>query len=240
VILLSLCAGLFIWQWVAKRNGEDLLPLINHQVSFVVGGIIILVAFFRGLGDGNALKTGPGAYSAAVELHDPFQKYSIYYELSPQELAAFRNNRALQTAERLYLVAATVEESKVGFCTTSDQDRHLSNAIQCYLRLSLLYRQRYECETSKAYAQKALDGLQRLPAEARSSPEKVIMKSDALFRLVEADDFTRARPGVELIARYEECLLLDRQTGNQDGMQTTSERLAKVRARLEQDGIASL
>lgn len=168
---------------------------------------------------------GKRVFDSAVALHRPFLRYSIYEDYSQGEVDQLRTAPELRRAERLYKEAIDIAVANAADVRSWEQITYLSNAIRAHLWLALLYRQRFEFEKVAANAQRALALLERLPEDVRSESEKLGLKSDAMFRLVEMDHFLGNGTTEGLLRRYEAVLAIDQAT--RDGGQA-----AEVRGRI--------
>lgn len=171
---------------------------------------------------------GKRAFDSAVALHRPFLRYSIYEDYSPSEVQQLRSAPELCRAEKHYKEAIDIEVANAGEITTWEQITYLSNAIRAELWLALLYRQRLEFPKVALHAQQALTLLERLPEPVRSDSEKLGMRSDAMFRLVEMDHFLGNGTPQELLRRYQDILDIDHTVKGEDQASEVRERIAHL------------
>ncbi len=166
-------------------------------------------------------------FDQARRIHNSLAQQPYRLHISQQEILS-RQHPALDEAEELYRKSALLEEAKSGSLQTWAEAGSLTNAINAYLQLSLLYRQLYKIEDARQYANKALELLLRFSAETQQHRQMLAMKTEALFRLTEIDHFLGSSTGKELIRRYEEILAIDRLTNNEDGIREITAMLKEL------------
>jgi len=171
---------------------------------------------------------GKRVFDSAVALHRPFLRYSIYEDYSQSEVEQLRSAPELCGAEKQYKEAIDIEVANAGDITTWEQITYLSNAIRAQLWLALLYRQRLEFPKVAMHAQQALALIERLPEQVRSDGERLGMRSDAMFRLVEMDHFLGNGTPQELLRRYQDVLDIDHTVKGEEQAAEVRERIAHL------------
>lgn len=240
--------GLLVWEWGNKgfyrfatespRSSRVRLAFVLFAIGILwsvlrgrdseplTGPIWLILAwdfamFFVGRSNQELTPTSQNYFDRARRLDASLSLQPYHEQISQQEIDSRRQNPNFREAEELYKEAALMEESKSGSLKTWPEVSHLSNAINAYLQLSLLHRRLCEFEEAKTYAIKVLDLLRRFSKEIQQHPEKLAMKTEALFRLTEIDHFLKNSTTEELIQRYEEILAIDRLANNADGVTAT-------------------
>jgi len=155
-------------------------------------------------------------------------RYSIYEDYSQSEVEQLRTAPELCRAEKQYKEAIDIEVANAGEITTWEQITYLSNAIRAQLWLALLYRQRLEFPKVAVHAQQALALIERLPEQVRSDGERLGMRSDAMFRLVEMDHFLGNGTPQELLRRYQDVLDIDHTVKGEEQAAEVRERIAHL------------